>query len=250
MEPFIIPQNKKFPLFTEMQFPFEVEKVIIDRIESGLLKESSNDTKTAANFYLDALFSKIVCHFLWIYADKWNVDVVKLPSSRSGSGQEVRFRDLKEDSPTISCDELEAQAKGNEHLSLFLSELRNKCAGKMHVPQGTDVQLQIGSNQRKLILKNEFVRVCIHIQYAGGALGLGEHGLLLGYSKDEDKNYWTHLYRVRLDANFKKSRSGNTMMPDIQEWVNTMFCEIEDKCDAQKRLEREKQIYLLYGKRS
>jgi len=54
----------------------------------------------------------------------------------------------------------------------------------------------------------------------------------------QNEEFWSEHFEVICKAEFEKFRSGHPEMPRYKRWVDTMFAEVQEQLDEEKRLKR------------
>ena len=73
---------------------------------------------------------------------------------------------------------------------------------------------------------------------------------VLGYSNEEDKEFWSEHFRITCNAKFEKLKSGHPEMPKYERWVKTMFAEVQYQLDEKEQLKRAREYRDLVSPRN
>ncbi len=227
--------------FGGRQFNIILLNFISNRIEQDpeLNKAVFNkDMNKITEFYHDLVFIKLLSRFFWMYVDSWDIQI---NSVRRGSSFTSSVSPIK---PTPDYNSLEWKdfletLDNNDNFHQLLSSFSKRYfIKKMTIPPKTKVDFITSKYSRTLILTNPFVRVSITIDKRGGSIGLGDYQWFLGYDNKKSEEFWSEHFEVNCKAKFEKLRSGHPEMTRYRRWVETMFTEVQDQLDDEKRLKR------------
>jgi hypothetical protein len=193
-------------------------------------------------FYHDMIFIKLISCFFWIYNNQWNI---RINSVRRGKSFETIVSPIDKSNPAYSkltwedfVEEIQDDENFRKLLSIFSKQTSSK---EMTVPPKTKVKFITSKHSKILVLTNSFAKVSIAIDYHGGSSGLGDYRWLLGYDNKKSEEFWSEHFEVHCKAEFEKFKSGHPDMPRYQQWVKTMFTEIQYQLDDEQRLKRAKE---------
>jgi hypothetical protein len=198
------------------------------------------DEDKIKEFYHNMVFIKLLARFFWMYADWWDIGI---NSVRRGNAVETEVSAIE---PKLPCSTLEwkdfletINAEGDFHQ--LLSNYSKDCfIKKMTVPPETKVGFVTSKYGKTLVLTNPFVRVYITINRHSGSIGLGDYQWLLNYDNKQNEEFWSEHFEVSCKAEFEKFRSGHPKMPRYKRWIETMFTEVQDQLDDERRLKRSR----------
>jgi hypothetical protein len=233
------------------QFNISLQNFIGERLANDKdLNQAVFGQKSAKieEFYHDMIFIKLISRFFWMYADRWNI---RINSVRRGKSFETSVSPV--DKSELACNKLSWQdfvqplPDDSGFRKLFSSFSEQTLTKEMTVPPKTKMKLLILKHNKTLVLMNPFVTVSIAIDYHGGSIGLGDYRWLLGYDNKTSEEFWSEHFEVHCKAEFEKFKFGHPDMPKYEQWVKTMFTEIQYQLDDEQRLKRAKEYLDLIG---
>lgn len=199
-------------------------------------------------FYHDMIFVKLISRFLWMYADRWNI---RINSVRRGNSFESSVSPIDKSNPAyskLSWEDFVDEVKDDNNFHKLLSSVSEQTSIKeMTVPPKTKMKLIALKHNKILVLSNPFVTVSIGVNRHSGSIGLGDYRWLLGYDNKTSEKFWSEHFEVHCKAEFEKFKSGHPDMPKYEQWVKTMFAEIQYQLDDEQRLKRAKEYLELIG---
>lgn len=104
---------------------------------------------------------------------------------------------------------------------------------------------------REIKIENPFATMTIEVRAGAGVVGIGFFKQVCGFAdQDEmDRDYWSQSYDVSLKADFSALRMGHPSMTAYKRWAETMFTEIQTKCDTEMKWQELRNNYQLYSTR-
>ena len=248
----IYEQESKTPLEDlneTYQYRFTCRTLACPRIfiTSRMPVDNDADANSRDEFCFDVLFRLVVDQLYQSFRNIWDIRAIRShlpygafkwePNEGAPKGD---FIDWKEFGKLFS----DSRALQVERFS--------SVGDQMSVPKGTC--LAGGSDKfggtnrtyrRWFTLENQFVKVRVDLSWSGGSIGIGELRVLLGMSKEESDRFWTERCDMKLSEKFNRFRNGHPQMFRYQQWVNTLFEELQETFDTSKHIQRGKEWYML-----
>ncbi len=195
--------------------------------------------------YLDVLLREIAETLYSAFSGSWDADIKHFDLPIGGGSSTVRtpMRDGVE-IPWQKMSEVFPESRSLQVFDDFNSHRT------MVLPPGSRLAGGSGKLNRSLEIDNPFVTVKINIEWQLGTMQFGaELKKMCDISTEDpgpDMGYWTAQYLISLTADFKALKIGNPDMKVHKRWVDTMFREIQFKCDSELRWSQLKEAYQLY----
>ena len=226
--------------FCQRMFSFD-PVWIVSRME--LAKEDA----TGVDLYFDVLLRMIVDLLFGVYRTTWGLKVIRRSGyanhTISSYPHEGSFPIQKfswEDFQRLFPESRSLQVARFEGIGDTLAvPLGTQFDGKTEPPGGSPYK-------RTLLFDNAFVKVEIELTFSSyNGVGIGDLGLLLGFSKEEGQKFCTCTIEVRLTAKFNRLRSGHPEMEKYRRWIEGLFEHLQEEFDSRRHWERGKDWYMI-----
>ncbi|OHB67763.1 MAG: hypothetical protein A2Y76_00460 [Planctomycetes bacterium RBG_13_60_9] len=233
--------DKRSALYGGEQFGPSLRSYVagcVERDERFHQSKSDKRGEEAGQLYCDMVLLKLIDRFFWAYADWWDV---RITSQRLGDGVMSIVSPVRPDpdSASLAWERFVTESLDKDRFSSLLIGLpKQHWPEKMTVPPKTKGRVVVSPYDRRLVLTNPFVEVSITIRPKGGAIGVGDFAWLLGYDKKKSEEFWSELFDVSCNADFRKMRYGHPEMPRYRRWVETMFEEVQYQVGDTERIQR------------